>query len=65
VNGDYSRGEDGKVDGTRTTTATGQNGATYNGSTTIDDGQVTHTGTCTNADGAVVDCPQRKDGNGN
>ena len=41
-------------------TATNKNGATYNGSTTETDGEVTHTGTCTNAAGAV-DCPQRKD----
>ena len=60
--GSYTRDEDGKVDGSRSTTATGAKGATYNGSTTVTDGQVSHTGTCTNADGAVVDCPQRKDG---
>jgi hypothetical protein len=65
ANGNYTKGEDGKVSGTRTTEATGKNGGTYSGSTSIDDGQVTHTGTCTNASGAVVDCPQRKDGNGN
>ena len=63
ADGSYSRGEDGKVDGGRTTSATGPNGATYSGSTTVTDGQVTHTGTCTNADGVVVDCPQRNDGN--
>ena len=59
--GSYTRGEDGKVDGSRTTTATGAKGATYNGSTTVTDGQVSHTGTCTNADGVVVDCPTKPD----
>ncbi|MFT3898142.1 MAG: hypothetical protein QM719_10695 [Thermomonas sp.] len=62
--GSYSRGEDGKVDGSRSSTATGANGATYNGSTTIDDGQVTHTGTCTNSAGETVDCPTRSDDDG-
>ena len=61
TDGIYTRGEDGKVDGSRTTTATGAKGATYNGSTTVTDGQVSHTGTCTNADGVVVDCPTKPD----
>jgi hypothetical protein len=62
ANGNYTRGDDGKVSGTRTTDATGARGATYNGSTTIEDGKVTHTGTCTNAAGETVDCPSRSDG---
>lgn len=60
--GSYSRGDDGKVDGSHSATVTNAKGGTYNGSTTIDDGNVSHTGTCTNASGTVVDCPQRKDG---
>ena len=63
--GSTTRDADGNVSGSRSTTATGKNGATYNGSTTVTDGQVSHTGTCTNAAGAVVDCPQRKDDGNN
>lgn len=64
-NGQYARGDDGKVDGSHSSTATSARGATYNGSTTVTDGQVSHTGACTNAAGAAVDCPQRKDGDNN
>ena len=60
-----TRGDDGKVDGSHSSTATSARGATYNGSTTVTDGQVSHTGACTNAAGAAVDCPQRKDGDNN
>ena len=59
ANGQYTRGEDGKVDGSRTTTATGAKGATYNGSTTVTDGQITHTGTCTNSAGESIACPSK------
>ena len=61
ADGSYSRGEDGKVDGSHSATVTNSKGGTYNGSTTIEDGKVTHTGTCTNSAGATVDCPSRSD----
>jgi hypothetical protein len=64
ANGSFTRDADGNVSGSHDTTATNKNGATYEGSTTWSDGQVTHTGTCTNAAGATVDCPKRStDGN--
>jgi hypothetical protein len=64
ANGSFTRDADGNVTGSHDTTATNKNGATYEGSTTWSDGQVTHTGTCTNAAGATVDCQKRStDGN--
>lgn len=62
--GSFTRDADGNVTGSRDTSATNKNGGTYEGSTTWSDGKATHTGTCTNASGATVDCPTRSD-NGN
>ena len=60
--GGFTRDADGNVNGSRSTSATSAKGATYNGSTTIEDGKLSHTGTCTNAAGETVDCPSRHDG---
>ena len=51
-----TRDANGNVVGGRSTTATGQNGNSYDGSTTVSNGTVTHTGTCTNAAGEVISC---------
>jgi hypothetical protein len=57
--GSASRDADGNVIQARTTTATGANGNSYNGSTTYSkDTGVVHTGTCTDAAGQVIACPR-------
>ncbi|MCT2401389.1 hypothetical protein [Novosphingobium mangrovi (ex Huang et al. 2023)] len=55
--GAFTRNADGTTYGTRTTNATNaQTGNSYSGSTTVDNGAVSHTGTCTNAGGEVIPC---------
>jgi len=61
TSGSFTRDADGNVTGSRDTTATNKNGGSYEGSTSWSDGQLTHTGTCTNSSGAAVDCPSRSD----
>jgi hypothetical protein len=56
TSGSIARDADGNVNGSRSTSATGQNGNSYNGSTTVQNGVVTHIGTCTNAAGEVIAC---------
>jgi hypothetical protein len=53
--GSMTRTADG-VAGSHATTATGANGGTYNGNTTYSNGEVVHTGTCTDPSGNVVPC---------
>jgi hypothetical protein len=57
TSGGVTRDANGNVVGGRSTTATGQNGNSYDGSTSVSNGTVTHTGTCTNAAGEVIACP--------
>lgn len=55
--GSFTRGADGSTYGTRSTNATNAaTGNSYSGSTTVDNGAVSHTGTCTNAVGEVIPC---------
>lgn len=55
--GNVSRTADGAVSGERTTSATGANGNTYQGSTTYTKGEgVSHTGTCSDAAGNSIPC---------
>lgn len=54
--GSISKSADGSVAGARSTSVSGANGNSYNGTTTVGNGAVTHTGTCTNASGATIDC---------
>ena len=55
--GSMQKNADGTVSGSRDTGAQAASGATYDGSTTYDQGSgVSHTGTCTNAAGDVVAC---------
>lgn len=54
--GDATRNADGTLSAERSTSATGQHGNSYNGSTTVNDGTVVHTGTCTDASGQVIAC---------
>jgi len=56
TSGNITRDADGDVDGSRSTSATGRNGNSYNGSTTLDNGVVTHSHSCTNAAGDVIAC---------
>ena len=56
TSGNITRDADGNVDGSRSTSATGRNGNSYNGSTTLDNGVVTHSHSCTNAAGDVIAC---------
>lgn len=56
TSGSIARDASGNVNGSRSTSATGQNGNSYNGSTTVQNGTVTHTGTCTNAAGETIAC---------
>ena len=44
--------------GARSTTATGANGNSYTGSTTVSDGTLVHTRNCTNAAGDAIACPR-------
>lgn len=56
TSGSIARDADGNVNGSRSTSATGRNGNSYNGSTTIQNGTLTHTRTCTNAAGEAIAC---------
>ena len=56
ANGGFMRDADGNVDGSRSTSVTGRNGNSYSGSTTLDNGVLTHSHSCTNAAGDVVSC---------
>ena len=59
TSGSIARDADGNVNGSRSTSATGRNGNSYNGSTTVQNGVVTHTGACTNAAGEAIACRGR------
>jgi hypothetical protein len=54
--GGFDRSADGSVTGSRQTSASAATGARSQGSTTVADGSVSHTGTCTNAASEVVAC---------
>lgn len=54
--GSIGKSADGSVEGSRQTSASGANGNSYQGATTVSNGSVSHTGTCTNAAGEVVAC---------
>ncbi|WP_454832812.1 hypothetical protein [Pseudoxanthomonas wuyuanensis] len=56
VSGGVTRDADGNVSGVRSTTATGANGNHYSGSTTVSDGTLVHTRSCTNASGEAIAC---------
>jgi hypothetical protein len=56
TSGSLARDADGNIDGSRSTSATGRNGNSYNGATTLDNGVVTHSHTCTNAAGDAIAC---------
>lgn len=56
TSGSISRSADGSVTGGRQTSVTGANGNSYQGSTTVGNGSISHTGTCTNGAGEVVAC---------
>lgn len=56
TSGSITRDADGDLDGGRSTTATGRNGNSYSGSTTVSDGSVSRTASCTNAAGEAIDC---------
>jgi hypothetical protein len=58
TSGGISRDADGHVSGARNTTATGANGNSYTGSTTVSDGTLVHTRSCTNAAGDAIACPR-------
>lgn len=58
TSGGFSRDADGNVTGARSTTATGANGNSYTGSTTVSDGTLVHTLSCTNAAGDAIACPR-------
>lgn len=59
TSGSIARDADGNVNGSRSTSATGRNGNSYSGSTTVQNGVVTHTRTCTNAAGEAIACRAR------
>ncbi|TKR30084.1 hypothetical protein FCE95_08035 [Luteimonas gilva] len=59
TSGSIARNANGDVSGSRSTSATGANGNTYNGSTTVQNGVVTHTRACTNAAGEAIACRGR------
>lgn len=56
TSGSIARDAQGNVNGSRSTSATGKNGNSYSGSTSVQNGVVTHTGTCTNAAGETIAC---------
>lgn len=56
TSGSIARDTGGNVNGSRSTSATGKNGNSYSGSTSVQNGVVTHTGTCTNAAGETIAC---------
>jgi len=51
-----TRDADGNVTGARSTTATAASGNRYHGSTTVSEGTLVHTRSCTNAAGEVIAC---------
>ncbi len=53
--GSLARAADGTLSGSRQSSVDGTQGS-YQGSTSVQDGSVVHTGTCTDASGAVVPC---------
>ena len=58
--GGFSKASDGTVTGSRNTSVQAQSGASYQGQTSYSTGSgLTHTGTCTDAYGNQVACPQR------
>ena len=58
TSGAITRDVDGSIEGARSSTATGANGNKYNGSTTVSDGTLVHTRSCTNASGDAIACPR-------
>lgn len=55
--GSFSRNADGTASGARSTSATNAaTGNSYAGSTTLSNGSVSHSGTCTNAAGETIAC---------
>lgn len=56
TSGSIARDADGNVSGGRSTTATDSNGNRYDGSTTVDNGVVVRTSTCSNAAGETIAC---------
>ncbi|WP_202845022.1 hypothetical protein [Luteimonas saliphila] len=59
TSGSIARDADGHVDGSRSTQATGANGNRYDATTTIGDGVVVRTATCTSAAGDAIACRGR------
>ncbi|MFT3763797.1 MAG: hypothetical protein QM761_14545 [Pseudoxanthomonas sp.] len=57
--GGFTKAADGAYSGSHQTSTTGAHGNSYEGSTTYSNGQVTHTGACTNAAGETIACPTR------
>ncbi len=57
--GGFSRGSDGSIRGSRSTTATANNGNSYSGNTTYDNNGVSHTQNCYNASGQEIKCPTK------
>ncbi|UYK80562.1 hypothetical protein NG829_19870 [Xanthomonas sacchari] len=53
--GSLARAADGTLSGSRQSSVDGTQGS-YQGSTSVQDGSIVHTGTCTDASGAVVPC---------
>jgi hypothetical protein len=51
-----TRDTDGNVAGARSTTATSANGNSYHGNTTVSEGMLVHTRSCTNAAGDAIAC---------
>ena len=56
TSGAVTRDADGNVSGARSTTATGANGNHYSSSTTMSDGALIHTRSCTNPSGEAIAC---------
>lgn len=55
--GNFTRSADGTASGSRSTNATNATtGNSYSGSTTLNDGALSHSGTCTNAAGETIAC---------
>ncbi|MCJ2185030.1 hypothetical protein MTR62_20420, partial [Novosphingobium sp. 1949] len=55
--GGFTRSADGTTSGSRTSNATNAaTGNSYSGQTTVQNGQVSHTGTCSNASGEAIPC---------
>lgn len=56
TSGTLARDSDGSFAGVRSTAANGANGNRYSGSTTVSDGTLVHTRSCTNASGEAIAC---------